>query len=110
KHAIRGSRRPACANYWKKLAENTSPSCTRTKYVARIFGDFSALHHRDHRGVRVSWTSKHRAATGGVPRHGAPDESARANAARFVRGRAGTTLAGSWHSSDWVRNAEAPER
>src|SRR5205809_6249555 len=56
KRAIRDLPKTACANCWNKQAGNTSPSFTRTKYVAWIFCDFSSVHDRDHRGFRVSWT------------------------------------------------------
>src|SRR5438046_59758 len=107
KRAIRDLPRPACANCWNKPAENTSPSSTRTKYVARIFRDFSSVHHRNTRGVRVSWASKHRATAGAFSRHGTSDESTRTSAPEFLCGRAWPAFARRRHGSGWLRNAEA---
>src|SRR5439155_20869587 len=106
KRAIRASPKTACANYWNKAVANTSPLCTRTDYVARVSGDFSSVHYRDHRGVWVSRANEHRPAARAFSRYGAPDESARTSAAESLCRWPRPTFAGFRHGSDWLGDAE----
>ena len=75
------------------------------QYVARIPINFAFVHHRDHCGVRISWTKKHRLAPRNFSGHGAPDESARTSATQFFFRWARSPSAGHWHIADWLRNA-----
>src|SRR5213075_2609822 len=49
------------ASCWKRPVGNTSRSCTRTNYVARIFCDFPFMRDRRRRGVWVPWPETHAA-------------------------------------------------
>src|SRR5437868_3015361 len=57
--AVRGSPNWKRASYWSAVAANTSPSCTRTNYVARLPSYFSFADDRGRGRARVPRRKRH---------------------------------------------------